>query len=172
MRKASPKDDWASVTERPPRMHHYTAHLSWRGSTGAGYEDYDRDHEAQAPPAKARLVLSADHAFRGRLEHLNPEQLLVIAASSCQALSFLALAARARIDVREYNDQAEGVMPEDDPPARIARIVLRPRITVASPATKERVARLIALAHRECYIANSLRTKIDIEPSIVVLGSA
>jgi organic hydroperoxide reductase OsmC/OhrA len=160
------------VSERPARTHRYTARLSWRGSTGAGYQHYAREHEAKAPPAKAGLVLSADPAFRGRPEHLNPEQLLVIAASSCQALSFLALAARARVDVREYDDQAEGVMPEDDSPARITRILLRPRITVAKPATKKRVSRLIDLAHDECYIANSLRTEIDIEPSIVVLGDA
>jgi organic hydroperoxide reductase OsmC/OhrA len=160
------------VNARPAHTHRYTAHLSWRGSTGEGYQEYDREHEAQAPPAKPILTLSADPAFRGRPQHLNPEQLVVVAAASCQALSFLALAARARIDVREYDDQAEGAMPEDDPPLRIARILLRPRITVASGATRERVAALVELAHRECYIANSLRTQIDIEPSIVFLDES
>jgi organic hydroperoxide reductase OsmC/OhrA len=160
------------VNERPAHTHRYTARLSWRGSTGEGYQEYDREHEAQAPPAEPTLTLSADPAFHGRTEDLNPEQLMVVAAASCQALSFLALAARARIDVREYDDQAEGAMPEDDPPIRIARILLRPRITVASAATRECVAGLVELAHRECYIANSLRTKIEIKPSIVFLDES
>jgi organic hydroperoxide reductase OsmC/OhrA len=160
------------LTERASHTHRYTARLSWRGSTAEGYRGYDREHEAQAPPAEPTLTLSADPVFRGRPQHLNPEQLVVIAAASCQALSFLALAARARIDVREYHDQAEGVMTEDDPPVGIERIALRPRITVASGATRERVTGLVELAHRECYIANSLRTRIGIEPTIVVIDES
>ena len=37
-----------------------------------------------------------------------------MSASSCQMLSFLHLAAKARIDVVDYVDEATGVMPEDD----------------------------------------------------------
>ena len=116
--------------------HRYLARCSWRGSTGIGYEGYRREHEASAPPAEGTLALSSDPAFRGRPEHLNPEQLVVLAASSCQLLAFLAVAARARIDVLEYDDEAEGVMPEDDRPLRITRIVLRPRIVVAARAER------------------------------------
>jgi len=50
--------------------------------------------------------------------------LVVLAASSCQLLSFLAVAARARIDVVDYQDDAEGEMPEAVTPMRITRIVL------------------------------------------------
>jgi organic hydroperoxide reductase OsmC/OhrA len=137
----------ASLTERASHTHRYTARLSWRGSTAEGYRGYDREHEAQAPPAEPTLTLSADPVFRGLPQHLNPEQLVVIAAASRQALSFLALAAHARIDLREYHDQAEGVMTEDDPPVGIERIALRPRITVASGAARERVTGLVELAH-------------------------
>src|SRR5262249_1070220 len=80
-------------------IHRYTVTSAWQGSTAAGYEAYDRSHEAHAPPAEAKLRLSGDPAFRGDAARLNPEQLLVVAASSCQLLSFLAVAARARIDV-------------------------------------------------------------------------
>ncbi len=55
-------------------------------------------------------------------------------------------------------------MPEDDLPMRITEIVLRPRITVRSDASDDRLARLADLAHRECYIANSLRTDVRVEP--------
>src|SRR5205814_5470059 len=106
----------------PARVHRYTVSSRWRGSTGAGYDAYDRSHEVEAAPAGVTLALSSDPAFRGDATLLNPEQLLVMAASSCQLLSFLAVAARARIDVIEYRDDAEGEMPEDDPPVRITRI--------------------------------------------------
>jgi organic hydroperoxide reductase OsmC/OhrA len=149
--------------------HRYAVHCSWSGSTGAGYETYDRAHAGSTTPGApaTSLKLSADPAFRGDPTRLNPEQLLVLAAASCQLLSFLAVAARARLDVVGYDDDATGEMPEDDPPVRITRIVLRPRITTRGPVKEDRVRHLVAVAHRECYIANSLRTDIVIEPTII-----
>lgn len=151
------------------KLHRYTATLRWRGSTGLGYEKYGRGHEMQAPPAGAELQLSSDPAFRGDPARLNPEQLLVMAASSCQMLSFLAIAARKRIDVTEYDDTAEGFMPEDDKPIRITKILLKPRIVVELPADPAAVHKMVELAHKECFIANSLKTHIDIEPEILIL---
>ena len=115
------------------------------------------------------LALSSDPAFRGDATLLNPEQLLVMAASSCQLLSFLAVAARARIDVIEYRDDAEGEMPEDDPPVRITRITLRPQIVVWEDVNEARVRHLVEVAHRECFIANSLQTEVVVEPEISIL---
>ena len=139
---------------------------SWTGSTGVGYDAYDRAHSATTDPPTVSLAVSADPAFRGDPSLLNPEQLLVLAAASCQLLSFLAVAARARIDVVAYEDDAEGVMPEDVRPVRITRIDLRPRITVAGEVSPERIEHLVEVAHRECYIANSLSTEIVVTPTI------
>jgi organic hydroperoxide reductase OsmC/OhrA len=149
-----------------PRVHRYAASCRWQGSTGAGYDAYERAHEAQAPPT-ATLQLSSDPAFRGDPALLNPEQLVVLAAASCQLLSFLAVAARARIDVVDYQDDAEGEMPEDDPPIRITRVTLRPRITIRGEVDDARIRHLVEVAHRECFIANSLSTEMVIEPEVV-----
>ncbi len=150
-----------------PRVHRYLATCKWHGSTGAGYEAYDRSHDVDALPAEATLALSSDPAFRGDATRLNPEQLLVMAASSCQLLSFLAVAARARVDVVDYQDITEGEMPEDDPPMRITRITLRPRITIRGEVAERRVRHLVEVAHRECFIANSLKTEVFVEPEVV-----
>jgi organic hydroperoxide reductase OsmC/OhrA len=148
-------------------LHRYRARCEWSGSTGAGYEAYDRRHTVSAPPVLLSFDLSADPAFHGDQNLLNPEQLVVLAAASCQLLSFLTVAARARIDVLEYHDEAEGVMPEDDLPMRLTSILLRPTIRVASGTSEERVTHLVEVAHRECYIANSLRTEIRVEPTVI-----
>ena len=150
-----------------PHVHVYRARCTWSGSTGIGYQHYRREHEMSAPPATATLTLSADPAFRGDAARLSPEQLLVMAASSCQLLSFLAVAARARLDILSYEDDAEAVMPEDDKPVRLVAIRLQPRIVLAAGSADEsRVRQLVDLAHRECYIANSLKTEITVEPII------
>jgi organic hydroperoxide reductase OsmC/OhrA len=96
---------------------------------------------------------------------LNPEQLLVMAASSCQMLWFLHLAAKARIDVVAYEDDALALMPEDAEPVRITEITLRPRITVSGDASDERIHKLVHRAHDYCFISNSLNSELSIEPT-------
>jgi len=91
----------------------------------------------------------------------------VLAAASCQLLSFLAVAARARIDVAAYHDDAEGEMPPADGPMRVTRITLHPRITIRGDVSDARILHLVDVAHRECYIANSVTTEIVIEPEII-----
>jgi organic hydroperoxide reductase OsmC/OhrA len=147
--------------------HSYRAQVQWAGSTSAGYADYPRAHSAYLPPAAEGLDLSADASFNGDPDLPNPEQLLVLAASSCQLLSFLALAARRGVDVQKYEDDATGEMPETAAPKRITRITLRPTVTVAAGTDVSTVQKLLYEAHRECYIANSLKSETRLEPTIV-----
>ena len=144
----------------------YAARVHWSGSTGLGWDGYDRTHTASAPPAEGQIAMTTGES-KGDPRLSNPEQLVVMAASSCQLLWFLDLAAKARIDVVEYSDEAEGEMPE----SRLTRIVLRPRIVVASEASEDRVRRLVELAHHECNIANSLIAEVVVEP-VIELQSA
>jgi organic hydroperoxide reductase OsmC/OhrA len=145
--------------------HHYETRLRWSGSTGLGWDDYRREHVAVAPPAEQEVALTTGES-KGDPAVLNPEQLLVMAASSCQMLMFLHLAAKARIDVVAYEDDAGGLMPEDAEPVRITEIALHPRIVVAGEVNQERVRKLVDTAHQHCFIANSLNSEMTIEPTI------
>jgi organic hydroperoxide reductase OsmC/OhrA len=118
----------------PARVHRYETRLRWTGSTGTGWAEYDRGHTAVAPPAEQEIGLTTGEE-QGDRRVLNPEQLVVMAASSCQMLWFLHLAAKARIDVVRYEDDADAEMPEDRQPVRLTRITLRPRIEVAGDAS-------------------------------------
>jgi organic hydroperoxide reductase OsmC/OhrA len=146
--------------------HTYRASASWKGSTAVGYDSYDRSHTVTCPPAGAELAMSGDPAFLGDAERLNPEQLLLAAAVACQLLSFLAVAARARIDVVGYEDSGEADMPEDVKPMRITAIRLRPRITVAAGTSPEKVHKLVGIAHEQCFIANSVTSSMDVRATV------
>ena len=146
--------------------HDYHARVEWTGSTGAGYAAYNRAHSAHTPPATDGFDLSADPQFRGDPDLPNPEQLLVLAASSCQLLSFLAVAARAGVDVVGYTDDAEGQMPAGATPQRITRITLRPRVVVRGEVPSGLVERLVHEAHEQCYVAASLTTDVVLEPTV------
>lgn len=143
--------------------HTYDTHLVWEGTTSAGYRAYPREHRASAPPDGPEVSLSADPAFRGDSALLNPEQLVVMAASSCQLLSFLSIAAQHHIDVVGYLDEARGEMPTDDLPMRITSIVLSPVIRVAAGTDVDLVRRLVQQAHEACYVAQSLRTDVRVD---------
>ena len=155
-------------------VHTYRSTLSWSGTTAVGYDAYDRAHRVRAAPTDLDLAMSSDPAFRGDPTRLNPEQLVVLAASSCQLLSFLAVAARARLDVVSYDDDAEAIMPTDDPPTRITRIDLFPRVTLADTdrprPSLDRLLHLTEVAHRECYIASSLRSEVVVAPEFRWVG--
>ena len=146
--------------------HRYEVTCRWEGSTREGYERYARDHLVAI--GSRQLTISADPAFRGDAAELNPEQLLLAAAVSCQLLSFLAVAARARLDVLSYRDAAEAEMPERARGMRVERIRLRPEILLAAAPRggEARVKALVAQAHRECYIANALSCELTVEPRI------
>jgi organic hydroperoxide reductase OsmC/OhrA len=145
--------------------HRYETHLQWTGPTGLGWESYDRAHTVLAPPAEQEIGLTTGES-KGDPAVLNPEQLLVMAASSCQMLMFLHLASKAHFDVVAYEDHASGLMPADD--GWITEITLRPRIVVAGEASEERLHRLVGTAHEHCYIANSLRSEMRIEATLEV----
>src|SRR4051794_9975010 len=145
--------------------HLYQAHTHWTGDTGLGWDHYERAHTASAPPAAPKLTVTTGES-KGDPAQLNPEQLLLMAASSCQLLWFLHVASKARVEVIEYEDDAEAEMPEDDLPMRLTRIVLRPRIVVRPGPTEERVQHLVELAHQECYIANSLNSEVALDPRV------
>lgn len=151
--------------------HHYAASCHWQGSTASGYENYDRSHTVTAPPVVKPLSMSSDPAFYGNPEQLNPEQLLLMAAVSCQMLSFLAIAARARLDVVDYQDQAEAFMPMDDRPVRITRLILRPRVVIKGKSDDALVRQCLQKAHEHCFIANSLKTAMEIVPEIIIRPS-
>jgi organic hydroperoxide reductase OsmC/OhrA len=147
--------------------HRYETRVRWTGSTGLGWEQYDRAHVATSPGAEQEVRLTTGES-QGDPSILNPEELVLMAASSCQMLWFLHLAAKARLDVVEYEDSATALMPEDHEPVRITEIALRPRIVVAGEVSEERAIKLARLAHEHCYVANSLNSEMTLQPTVEV----
>jgi organic hydroperoxide reductase OsmC/OhrA len=148
-------------------QHRFEARLTWRkGGEGVAAGNH-RVELAGRPP----LEMSAAPQYRGDPSRLNPEELFVAALASCQALTYLALAGRAGVDVLAYEDRAEGTLAIADKKMRMTEVVLRPRITVA-PGTDEAKARdLVEAAHAGCFIANSVACAVRTEPELVAGGA-
>ena len=118
-------------------VNHYETRVRWTGSTGLGWDHYDRTHVGVAP---GRPGDRADHRReKGDPRCSTPSSLLLMAASSCQMLWFLHLAAKARIDVVEYERFRHRPDADRQTPVRLTEIELRPRIVVAGEWSEERV---------------------------------
>lgn len=156
----------------PKREHRYEVTVQWTGNEGSGtasYRGYSRSHEISSPsaPDKPAIPGSSDPAFRGDVNRWNPEELYVAALSACHKLWFLHLCVGAGVIVESYVDHAEGVMVEDETGGGLfASVTLRPEICISRAADIEKALALHHEAHAKCFIANSVKTPVNVEPVI------
>jgi organic hydroperoxide reductase OsmC/OhrA len=139
--------------------HHYKSQLVWEGNLGDGtstYQGYGRQWRIRMD-GKPDLVGSADAVFRGDRDKHNPEDLLVVALSSCHMLSYLALCSRNKISILSYLDEASGVMKTGpDGGGRFVSVTLRPKVEVADSGMRALAVELHEKAHATCFIASSM----------------
>jgi organic hydroperoxide reductase OsmC/OhrA len=137
--------------------------LTWvKGDVPFTYEAYPRNHVIAFKDGAEEIGVSAAPAYKGDAGRPDPEELLVAALSSCHMLSFLAIAAKKKLTVESYEDDAVGFLEKDGAKLWIARVILRPR--VASDADAAALAEIHHLAHEACFIANSVKTDVRVEP--------
>lgn len=152
-------------------MANHTASVSWTSDGQFTSGKYSRAHElsfdggaivgGSSSPSVVPLPFS-DPAG------VDPEEALVASASACHMLWFLSLAQGAGFDVAAYRDDATGAMGRGEGgKIWISRIILRPRIEfVGRQPTADELDRLHHEAHEKCFIANSLKSEIVVEPPL------
>ena len=98
---------------------------------------------------------------------VDPEEAFVAALSSCHMLWFLDIASRAGYLVQRYEDAAEARMGRNAAGKLVVDVVTLRPLVVFSDAKRPDRAALDALhhaAHEECFIANSVRSEVVVEP--------
>jgi organic hydroperoxide reductase OsmC/OhrA len=152
-------------------MHRYEATITWRRGEQAFTDNrYSRAHEwmfdggtrvpASSSPSIVPLPMSDAAA-------VDPEEALIASASSCHMLFVLHFAGKRGFVVDSYVDHADGVMEKNgDGKVAITRITLRPQIAFAGERkpTAQELEALHHDSHENCFIANSLKSDIVIEP--------
>jgi organic hydroperoxide reductase OsmC/OhrA len=147
-------------------MSEHRATIDWQlGEREFTYETYSRDHRWRFESGVETAASSAPQ-FGGTPERVDPEETLVAAISSCHMLTLLAVAARKRMKVRSYHDSAVGFLePNEEGKLAVTRVELRPRIEFdGEPPGADKIERLHQSAHRNCFIANSVKTEVTVIP--------
>lgn len=82
--------------------------------------------------------------------------------------TFPAIAAKPRLEFKEYASRAEGLLEKTEAGLMMTEIVLRPRVVVGSAEVVERTRRIVEKAEKACLTSNPMKTRIRLEPEIVV----
>lgn len=150
-------------------QHHAT--ISWKAegdSAGIRSGRYSRRHtwtfdggavvSASSSPAVVPLPFSDASA-------VDPEEALVASLSSCHMLTFLHEARKQGFAVMSYDDEAVGEMSKNERGVPwVGRVVLHPRITFSPEKlpSPEELAHLHHLAHENCFVAQSVKTVVEV----------
>lgn len=143
----------------------YSARVHWKRSTVTfNAKSFDRTHKIFFGSGFSIEASSAPE-FLGRSDLPNPEELFVASVSSCFMLTFLYWAAAEGITIDQYADDAVGTLAKNEEnKLAITEVILKPRITFQNKQAVEAhlLNELYAKAHENCFIANSVKTKITI----------
>ncbi|WP_109481131.1 OsmC family protein [Paraburkholderia sp. C35] len=153
-------------------MAKHTALIEWNGN-GSKFTDnrYSRAHRWTFDGGAVVPASSSPHVVREPFSDpagVDPEEAYVAALSSCHMLWFLSIAAEHGYAVSAYRDEAEGTMAKNDAGKEVVtRVVLKPAVafTGEKAPDDEAFAHLHHLAHDACFLANSVKTVIDVEGS-------
>lgn len=151
-------------------MSHYAATILWETHPHEKFIDhqYSRAHIWEFDGGISISASSSPQIVPtpySNAENVDPEEAFIAAISSCHMLFFLDLAAQNTLKVERYVDAATGVLGKDET-GNIAMlsITLAPKITWSeghSP-NEELIAQLHHQAHTKCFLANSIKTEINI----------
>jgi organic hydroperoxide reductase OsmC/OhrA len=152
-------------------MSTYTADLLWeRGEQDFASNRYSRRHQwrfdggAEVTGSSSPAVVPPPGSDPAAVD---PEEAFVASLASCHMLWFLAIAAKRGFIVDRYEDAASGIL-ERNAERRFAmtRVTLRPKVSFsgAKLPSREELDALHHKAHEECYIANSVKTEVVVEP--------
>lgn len=152
-------------------MSTHTATVDWqRGDAEFARGRYSRRHEWRFDGGAAITASPSPDVVPppwSDASAVDPEEAFVAAISSCHMLWFLSLAAEHGFVVDRYEDEAVGTLARIAPGRHaITEVVLRPRIAFADggAATDAEIDALHEAAHERCFIANSVRATIRVEP--------
>ena len=151
-------------------MSEYFATVAWERD-GARFVDnrYGRAHRwefdggAVVPASASPYIVPAPLSDPAAVD---PEEAFVASIASCHMLFFLSFAAKRGLLVESYRDEAVGAMAKGaDGRAWVATVTLRPHTVFAGePPAEEILRELHDQAHHACFIANSVKTEIRVEP--------
>ena len=122
-----------------------------------------------------KITIQSPAEFKGphddqeRSLHWTPEDLFVSSAAVCLFTTFISMAEKMHLEFKSITIDAEGTL-EKDPEIglMITKIHQVATITIANANMEGKATKAIEKAEKYCLIANSMKTKVTLEPKIII----
>jgi organic hydroperoxide reductase OsmC/OhrA len=148
-------------TKRPYKSFRYKANTAWssarRGTLSAS--------------RKPNIVVGSPPEFKGEPDIWAPEELLVGSVNTCMMLTFLTLAQAKGLTPVRYESEAEGLLQNVEGKHRITEVMVRPRVSLKDKAELELAREIMETVEAQCFISNSIRSKVSLTAEFVVASS-
>ncbi|RZJ34605.1 MAG: OsmC family peroxiredoxin [Flavobacterium sp.] len=100
----------------------------------------------------------------------SPEHLLTAAVSSCLMTTFLSIAENSRLEFVDFKCKSKGKLEQVEGKFLMTEIILEPTVTIADEKNRERAERILQKSEAACLISNSIKSKIVLIPTIMVIN--
>ena len=138
-------------------IHFYEAEIEWTG---------DKDLKLSSGKLPA-VAAGAPPEFKGREGNWSPEHLFVASMNSCYALTLLAIAEFSKVSLVSLSSTACGKLEKVQGGGyQITEIVVKPRVVLALADDLARMPRILEKAKENCFVSNSIKSAIKIEPEV------
>lgn len=136
----------------------YKTRLKWTGGRDGLITSED----------KPRIEVSTPPEFKGRPGLWTPEVLLVSSVDICVMTTFLYYAEKKGFKFLSYESSARGLLERIEDKFMFSTIEVKPQISVASGDDIEKAQNLLKISEKNCFVSNSLKSKVIIKPEIKV----
>lgn len=118
-------------------------------------------------PSLPAVSVGAPPEFKGREGQWTPEHLFVASINTCFMLTFLAIAENSKLRLVSFSSTAKGKL--EKVPGKgyqITEIIVKPRVVIASVEDLGRIGGVLEKAKENCFISNSIKSTVKLEPQI------
>jgi len=150
-------------------MEKKTSYKSFRYKTNTAWSSARRG--TLSASGKPNVNVGSPPEFKGEPDVWSPEELLVGSVNTCMMLTFLTLAQAKGLTPARYESDVEGLLENVESKYCITEVTVRPRVSLKDSAELERAREIMENVESQCFISNSIKSKVLLVPEFIVAPS-
>ena len=140
--------------------HQYNVNLKWNA---------ERVGEVSSPELNSKIEVATPPQFPKGVEGIwSPEHFFTAAVNSCFMTTFLAIAENFRLEFKEFNCNAVGILDQVDGKYLMTEVILNPTLMITKEEDKEKALRVLDKSEKACLISNSINSKVSLNPTVTL----
>lgn len=140
--------------------HQYNVNLKWNA---------ERVGEVSSPELNTKIEVATPPQFPKGVEGVwSPEHFFTAAVNSCFMTTFLAIAENSRLEFKEFNCNAVGILDQVDGKYLMTEVILNPTLVITKEEDKEKALRVLDKSEKACLISNSITSKVSLNSTVIL----